>query len=106
MTLSRRDALRAALAGLAFPAAGSAAASSTTAAVAPAAVDIGQRFRARDVAGTFALLAVHDDTLLLHDPARAEREFLPASTFKIPNSLIALETGVIKDPDEVWKYDG
>jgi len=107
MTLSRRDALRAALAGLALPAAGSAAGSSTAATPATnAAVDIGQRFRARDVTGTFALLAVHDDTLLLHDPARAEREFLPASTFKIPNSLIALETGVVKDPDEVWKYDG
>ena len=32
---------------------------------------------------------------------------LPASTFKIPNSLIALETGVVDDPDkDVFKWDG
>ena len=32
---------------------------------------------------------------------------LPASTFKIPNSLIALETGVVGDPDkDVFKWDG
>src|SRR5260221_8767466 len=32
---------------------------------------------------------------------------LPASTFKIPNSIIALETGVVTDPDkDVFKWDG
>src|SRR5207302_1318723 len=32
---------------------------------------------------------------------------LPASTFKIPNSVIALETGVVGDPDkDVFKWDG
>ena len=32
---------------------------------------------------------------------------LPASTFKIPNSIIALETGVVEDPDkDVFKWDG
>lgn len=109
MIFSRRDALRGALAGLMWPATRAAAAESTTkarAAASPAAVDIGRTFRDREVVGTFALLAVHDDTLLLHNPARTEQPFLPASTFKIPNSLIAVETGVVKDPDEVWKYDG
>ena len=32
--------------------------------------------------------------------------YLPASTFKIVNLLIALETGVIKDADEVVKWPG
>jgi hypothetical protein len=32
-----------------------------------------------------------------HD--RHTRGYLPASTFKIPNALIALETGVVKDAD-------
>ena len=49
---------------------------------------------------------MHDDTLLVHNPTRADQEFLPASTFKIPNSLIALETGVIADEREVLKWDG
>jgi beta-lactamase class D len=69
-------------------------------------VDIGRRFREHGLTGTFVLLAVHDDTLLVHDPARAEEPLLPASTFKIPNSLIALETGVVPDENEVFKYDG
>ncbi|HHG83142.1 MAG TPA: hypothetical protein ENJ82_00205, partial [Bacteroidetes bacterium] len=30
----------------------------------------------------------------------------PASTFKILNALIALETGVIEDTNEVIKWDG
>ena len=68
--------------------------------------DIGRSFHDRGLEGTFVLLAVHDDTLLVHNPARADQEFLPASTFKIPNSLIALETGVIADEREVLKWDG
>lgn len=31
---------------------------------------------------------------------------MPASTFKIPNSLIGLETGVISVPDEVFIWNG
>jgi beta-lactamase class D len=32
--------------------------------------------------------------------------FIPASTFKIPNTLIILEEGLIKDPLDVIKWDG
>ncbi len=31
---------------------------------------------------------------------------LPASTFKIPNSIIALETGVVEDDSTLFKWDG
>jgi beta-lactamase class D len=34
------------------------------------------------------------------DAARARRRYLPASTFKVPNSLIALELGVVRDERE------
>lgn len=37
---------------------------------------------------------------------RAEQRFLPASTFKIPNTLIALQEGIIKDEKEIIKWDG
>ena len=37
---------------------------------------------------------------------RSEQRFLPASTFKIPNTLIALQEGVIKDENEIIKWDG
>ena len=110
MILKRREALQGALAGLFLPVAGhAAAAESTPSSSTPttgAAIDIGERFRSREIAATFALYATHDDTLLVHDFKRAEQAFLPCSTFKIPSSLIAIETGITKDPDEVWKYDG
>lgn len=38
---------------------------------------------------------------------RVERRMLPASTFKIPNSLIILETGVVTHPDaDILAWDG
>jgi beta-lactamase class D len=43
---------------------------------------------------------------LRYNPDRAARRFLPASTFKILNSLISLETGVIPDENTVIKWDG
>jgi len=33
-------------------------------------------------------------------------KLLPASTFKIPNSIIGLESGILKDAKSVFKWDG
>ena len=52
------------------------------------------------------LIRMPDGAVRISDTARADRAFLPASTFKIPNSLISLETGAIKDENEVLKWDG
>ena len=41
-----------------------------------------------------------------NDFERCERGHLPASTFKIPNSIIALETGVMEDDSTLIKWDG
>ena len=41
-----------------------------------------------------------------HNPELARQRFSPCSTFKIPNSLIGLETGVIPGPDFVLPWDG
>ncbi len=43
---------------------------------------------------------------LVHNPDRAEKRFPPASTFKIPNMMIALETGVATGPDFLIPWDG
>lgn len=40
------------------------------------------------------------------DPALADTPFRPQSTFKIPNALIGLETGVIEGEHQLWKWDG
>lgn len=40
------------------------------------------------------------------NPARCERGYLPASTFKIANSIIGLETGVVSDAESPLPWDG
>lgn len=68
--------------------------------------DLYARFQEHGTSGTFVLYEVDADRLVLVNGGRAEERFVPASTFKIPNSLIALEIGVVKDVDEVIPYGG
>jgi beta-lactamase class D len=57
--------------------------------------------------GTFALLQSGANRLVMTDETRTRQGMLPASTFKVPHALIALETGVVADTDsEVIKWDG
>jgi beta-lactamase class D len=57
--------------------------------------------------GAFAAFRTDDQQVIASDNSRARDPVLPASTFKIPNSVIALETGVVADPDkDVFKWDG
>ena len=56
--------------------------------------------------GTFVLYD-HDAALFYGaNHKRSETRFIPASTFKIMSSLIAFETGVVKDAQEVLPYGG
>lgn len=63
-------------------------------------------FKEHGAEGTFVLYDPTADRLVLVNAERARQRFVPASTFKITNSLIALETGVVKDADEVIPYGG
>lgn len=57
--------------------------------------------------GTFVMLELAANRVTVVNAARHTKSFLPASTFKIPNALIALETGVIRDAAHpVFKWDG
>ena len=40
------------------------------------------------------------------DPERAERRYSPASTFKIPHALMALDAGLVRDEFHVFPWDG
>ena len=54
-------------------------------------------------------MAIFDDIhkkWIFSDSSDVYKEALPASTFKIINLLIALETGVVKDESEVIKWNG
>jgi beta-lactamase class D len=59
----------------------------------------------KDRAGTFVLHSLKTGRYERHDAARAAERFTPFSTFKIPNSLIGLEAGVIRDADFEIKWD-
>jgi beta-lactamase class D len=56
-------------------------------------------------AGAFVLYDLKRDRYVRYDEARCRERFSPFSTFKIPNSLIGLDTGVIADADFVIKWD-
>jgi beta-lactamase class D len=66
-----------------------------------------KRFVEAGTVGTFVGYKVDDYLVIASDKDRSGEGKLPASTFKIPNSLIALETGVVEDPDkDVFRWDG
>jgi beta-lactamase class D len=56
--------------------------------------------------GSFLLYDLKNDSFIAVNAATSDERFTPASTFKIFNSLVALETGVIKDESTVISWDG
>jgi len=67
---------------------------------------LGRFFEDYNANGTFVLFEPGSGTCVLHDPARARLRFLPASTFKIFNTMVALDAGSIADATTVLKWDG
>ena len=68
---------------------------------------LAKHFLDEGTVGTFVGYKVDDYLVIASDKNRSGEAKLPASTFKIPNSMIALETGVVADPDkDVFKWDG
>jgi beta-lactamase class D len=57
------------------------------------------------VKGSFIMYDMTGDKYVMYDSARCNTRFTPASTFKIPNSIIGLETGVIADENFVIPWD-
>jgi beta-lactamase class D len=68
--------------------------------------DLKPLFEAEGVVGTFVLHDPVAGRTITVDGKRAARRYVPASTFKIANSVIALETGVVKDESEAIPYGG
>lgn len=64
-------------------------------------------FKEKNINGTLVIYDVKKDTHVIHNVERSKQAFSPASTFKIPNSLIGLSNGAVKNVDEIfYKYDG
>lgn len=55
--------------------------------------------------GTIVVYDEKADQYVVHDERRAETRYTPFSTFKIANSLIALETDVVSDVDQILHWD-
>jgi beta-lactamase class D len=66
--------------------------------------DLGKYFES--YGSTLVVLDVRTGRATRHHPELARARFSPCSTFKIPNSLIGLETGVVPAPDFVLPWDG
>jgi beta-lactamase class D len=58
------------------------------------------------VSGAILIYDLEDDQYYSNDFNRCKKGNLPASTFKIPNSIIALETGVVENDSTIFKWNG
>ena len=68
--------------------------------------EVAKLFATANLQGTFVLYDATADHFTGHRRERAETRYIPASTFKIPNSLIGLSVGAVRDVDEVLPYGG
>ena len=68
---------------------------------------LGKYFKGNNVEGCFALFNNGTGEFTIYNLDRYKSgKYLPASTYKIVNSLIGLQTGVISGTDMVIKWDG
>ncbi|MFN3912077.1 OXA-1090 family carbapenem-hydrolyzing class D beta-lactamase [Hyphomonas sp.] len=57
-------------------------------------------------AAAFVVYRIEDEKTWMSGGARVFERFTPASISKIPHTLLALETGAVSGPDEVFVWDG
>jgi beta-lactamase class D len=69
-------------------------------------IDFNKYFDACNSPGCIVIFNNNQKQWITNDSVLMKSEKLPASTFKIINLLIALETGVIKDENELFKWNG
>jgi beta-lactamase class D len=69
-------------------------------------IDLKKYFDEYGVEGCFVLFDQSNNLFLCYNPAGCDSGYLPASTFKIPNSVIALEEKIITDTGQVFRWDG
>lgn len=68
---------------------------------------LGNYFKQNNVDGCFALFNNGTGKFTIYNLSRyKDSSYLPASTFKIVNSLIGLQTGILSSPSMVIKWDG
>lgn len=68
-------------------------------------VDLSEFFNEYKVKGSFVLFDKKRNQFTRYDSERCRERFTPASTFKIPNSIIAIEERIIDDSNSILKWD-
>lgn len=63
-------------------------------------------FENEKVQGTFVLYDIKKEKFVGCDEARAGTRYVPASTFKIANSILGLWSGAVADVDSILPYTG
>jgi beta-lactamase class D len=69
-------------------------------------VNFERHFKEAKVEGSILIYDLNNNQRHQYNARRNSTAFVPASTFKIFNSLVALETGVIRDEVAVLTWDG
>ena len=65
-----------------------------------------REFERVGVIGTALVFDEDRGRFFVHDRERAQDRFIPASTFKVVNALVALQNGNVADEFEVLRWDG
>jgi beta-lactamase class D len=70
--------------------------------------DWGRIFEEFGAQGTLVVAdeRVDNRSVFVYGPERASKRFSPASTFKIPHTLLALDAGAVRDEFQVFEWDG
>ena len=68
--------------------------------------ELARIFQAAGANGTMVIANLDGSRQFVHNDSRANTRLPAASTFKILNSLIALDEGAISGPEEVFVWDG
>ena len=65
-------------------------------------------FAVANATGTIVVVDARQgqEATYVHNPSRADQRISPASTFKIPHSLFALDSGLLRDEFQVIPWDG
>lgn len=68
--------------------------------------DLNEYFIDNNIIGGISLYNLQNKSWLHSDKDYANKGTLPASTFKIINTIIALEEGIINNQQDIFKWDG
>ena len=63
-------------------------------------------FESEGITGTFVAASLNGDVIHIHNDSRSTERFAPASTFKIPNTLIALDLSIVDSEASTFTWDG